>query len=100
MVAWLRLSRPPRRLPQRGSRRLEGTRMSDAVTSSAEPLWLNDAERSLPKASLRRVALLSLLTIAVGLGGVLTWAAIAQIDSAAPATGIVVASGKRKTVTV
>lgn len=73
--------------------------MSD-MTSAAEPLWLDEAEQTLPQASLRRVALLSLLVIVVGFGGVLTWAAIAQIDSAVPAAGVVVASGKRKTITL
>ena len=72
--------------------------MSDAVKSSAGPLWLNEAEQSLPEVSLRRVALLSLLVIVFGLGGMLTWATLATVDSAVPATGVVVTSGKRKTI--
>ncbi len=49
---------------------------------------------------LRRVAWMSFLTIVFGLGGVLTWAAVAQIDRAVPASGYVVASGKRKTISL
>lgn len=74
--------------------------MSDALRSSSGPLWLNEAEQTLPRMSLRRVAILSLLLIILGLGGVLTWAAFATVDSAVPATGLVVSSGKRKTVTL
>jgi HlyD family type I secretion membrane fusion protein len=50
--------------------------------------------------SLRRIALLSLLTIVLGFGGLLGWAAVARLDSAVPATGVIVAAGKRKTITV
>ena len=74
--------------------------MSDVVKVSAGPLWVDQAEQSLPQASLRRVALLSLFVIVVGLGSVLTWAAMTSVDSAVPATGVVVASGKRKTITL
>ena len=73
--------------------------MSD-TTKSAEPLWMDQAEQSLPQASLRRVAILSLLVVVVGLGSVLTWASLASVDSAVPASGVVVASGKRKTITL
>ena len=74
--------------------------MSNAIKSAAGPLWVDQAERSLPQASLRRVGLLSLLVIVFGLGGVLIWASLATVDSAVPATGVVVASGKRKTITL
>ena len=74
--------------------------MSDAIKPSTGPLWLNEAEQSLPQASLRRVALLSVLVIVFGLGGMLTWATIATVDSAVPATGVVVASGRRKTISL
>ena len=62
--------------------------------------WLAEAEASLPQGSLRRIALWSLLTVLVGFGGLTTWAALARVDSAVPATGTVVASGKRKTVSL
>lgn len=74
--------------------------MSTAIKSSVGPLWMDQAEQSLPQASLRRVALLSLLVIVVGLGGVLTWACLTSVDSAVPASGVVVASGKRKSITL
>jgi HlyD family secretion protein len=50
--------------------------------------------------SLRRIAVLSLLTIVVGIGGLLTWAAVARLDSAVPAPGVIVSAGKRKTITL
>lgn len=62
--------------------------------------WVSDAERDLPQVSLRRIMLLSLLTIVVGIGGILTWAVLAQIDTAVPANGVVIAGGKRKTITL
>ena len=74
--------------------------MSDVAKSSAGPLWLDEAERSLPQLSLRRVALMAALVVVVGLGSVLGWAAAATVDSAVPANGFVVASGKRKTITL
>ncbi|MGI4795047.1 MAG: HlyD family type I secretion periplasmic adaptor subunit [Janthinobacterium lividum] len=74
--------------------------MSDAIKSPAGPLWIDLAEESLPQASLRRVALLSVLITVLGLGGVLAWASLASVDSAVPASGVVVASGKRKTITL
>ena len=60
--------------------------MSDAIKSPAGPLWIDLAEESLPQASLRRVALLSVLITVLGLGGVLAWASLASVDSAVPAT--------------
>ena len=74
--------------------------MSDVIKSPAGPLWIDLAEESLPQASLRRVALLSVLVTVIGLGGVLFWASLASVDSAVPASGVVVASGKRKTITL
>lgn len=74
--------------------------MSDVIKSPAGPLWIDLAEESLPQASLRRVALLSVLITVLGLGGVLVWASLASVDSAVPASGVVVASGKRKTITL
>jgi len=74
--------------------------MSEAVKLPAGPLWMDEAEGSLPQASLRRVALWSLLITVLGLGSVLVWASLASIESAVPASGVVVASGKRKTITL
>lgn len=50
--------------------------------------------------SLRRIALLSLVTVALGFGGLGTWAALTPLDSAVPASGAFVAAGKRKTVSL
>lgn len=74
--------------------------MSDVVKVSPGPLWIDQCQDSLPQFSLRRVALLSLLVIVVGFGGVVSWASFASVDSAVPANGVVVASGKRKTITL
>ena len=74
--------------------------MSHAANTSTEPLWLAESARNLPQASLRRVALASIVTIVFGLGGIATWAAFAKVDSAVPAAGVVVASGKRKTISL
>jgi len=74
--------------------------MSHSLNPVAPPLWLQEAEHRLPQASLRRVALLSFLTVVIGLGGMLLWASLARIDAAVPATGVIIASGKRKTITV
>ncbi len=73
--------------------------MSTAMPSQAS-VWTETAQRRMPHASLRQVALLSLLTIGLGLGSVILWACLSTIESAVPAVGVVVAGGKRKTVTV
>ena len=74
--------------------------MSDTVKAIAGPLWLDSAEKSLPHLSLRRITLLAVLVVIVGLGSMLGWAVVATVDSAVPANGFVVASGKRKTITL
>ena len=74
--------------------------MAQDLAIIADTPWLTEAEASLPQGSLRRIAMLSLLTIVVGFGGLITWAALARIESAVPASGTVVASGKRKTVSL
>src|SRR5579875_68122 len=74
--------------------------MSQALTPSPTPTWLTESGREVQHASLRRVAWMSLVTIVLGLGGVVTWAAMAQIERAVPANGFVVASGKRKTISL
>lgn len=74
--------------------------MTHAARTIAGPHWFDSAEKTLPQLSLRRVALLAVLVVVVGLGSVLGWASIARVDSAVPANGFVVASGKRKTITL
>jgi HlyD family secretion protein len=62
--------------------------------------WDHAAEAALPERSLRRIALVSLVVVAVGFGGLVAWAALTTVESAVPATGFVVSSGKRKTVSL
>lgn len=50
--------------------------------------------------SLRRLALLCLLTIVFGFGGLVGWAALATLDSAVPAPGSLVTQSKRKTLSL
>ena len=69
--------------------------MSDAT----HPGWA-DADQHLPQGSLRRIALASLAVIVVGFGGLVLWAALAKVESAVPAGGVVVSGGKRKTVSL
>ncbi len=66
----------------------------------ADAPWLTEAEASLPQGSLRRIAAMSLVTILVGFGGLTAWASFARVESAVPAAGMIVASGKRKTVSL
>ena len=65
-----------------------------ATTSGVE------ASEAFPAPSLRRIALASAVTVALGFGGLGTWAALTPLDSAVPATGAFVAADKRKTVTL
>lgn len=74
--------------------------MAQNLAIIADSPWLPEAEASLPQGSLRRIALLSLLTILLGFGGLITWAALARIESAVPASGTLIASGKRKTISL
>jgi HlyD family secretion protein len=74
--------------------------MAQPPTIAVDTPWPIEAEASLPQGSLRRIAILSLLTILVGFGGLTTWAGYARVESAVPATGVIVASGKRKTVSL
>lgn len=73
--------------------------MTHEIAIHGAPGWLPDAA-SPPEPSLRGVAIASLLTIALGFGGLFAWAATARLDSAVTATGTVVAAGKRKVVTL
>jgi len=74
--------------------------MTQALTTATKAPWTEAAEASLPSGSLRRIALLTLLTIVVGFGGLFAWAALARLESAVPGTGVIIAGGKRKTVTL
>ncbi len=71
----------------------------DLVTISDAP-WLTEAEASLPQGSLRRIATISLFIIVAGFGGITTWAALARVESAVPAVGVIVSGGKRKTISL
>ena len=61
---------------------------------------LEEAAEAYPLPSLRRIALAAVLTVALGFGGLGTWAALTPLDSAVPASGAFIAAGKRKTVTL
>jgi HlyD family secretion protein len=69
-----------------------------AGPSAAGPLIEHAPD--LPVPSLRRLLVLSLAVIVLGFGGLALWAHLARLDSATPATGVIVAAGKRKTVTL
>jgi HlyD family secretion protein len=58
------------------------------------------SDPEVPAHPLRRIALLSLLTIGLGFGGLVGWASVAELDSAVPAPGVIVSAGKRKTVSL
>lgn len=62
--------------------------------------WSETTGSSLLPSSLRRIALASVVTMALGFGGLGTWASLSFVESAVPATGVIVTSGKRKTVTL
>lgn len=74
--------------------------MSETAKTIAGPLWIDKTEKSLPPLSLRKITLLAVLVVMVGLGSMIGWASIATVDSAVPASGFVIASGKRKTITL
>ncbi len=61
---------------------------------------LETAAGAYPLPSLRRIALAAVLTVALGFGGLGTWAALTPLDSAVPASGAFIAAGKRKTITL
>lgn len=74
--------------------------MAQDLATIADAPWLAEAEASLPQGSLRRIAMFSLLTILLGFGGMIAWAALARVDSAVPAVGVIVSGGKRKTISL
>ncbi len=75
-----------------------------AVAAAGRPAVPDTAwdEDALPAdgPSLRRLALLSLLVIVLGFGGLAGWASLATVDSAVGAPGVFVAAGRRKTLSV
>jgi HlyD family secretion protein len=64
------------------------------------PAWQQAIEAESSEPSLRRIALASLAVVLLGFGGFFSWACIAEIDSAVPATGALVVETKRKTVSL
>ncbi len=61
-------------------------------------LDLHPEQGAWPVPSLRRIAIASALTVALGFGGLGLWASLTPLDSAVSAPGLFVAAGKRKTV--
>ena len=53
-----------------------------------------------PVPSLRRIAIASAITVAVGSGGIGLWGALTPLDSAVSSQGLFVAADKRKTVSL
>ena len=74
--------------------------MAQNLATIANAPWLVEAEASLPQGSLRRIAMFSLLTVLVGFGGLTAWAAMARVESAVPAGGVIVSGSKRKTISL
>lgn len=62
--------------------------------------WSKPSDHAANSGSLRQIALASGLTVALGFGGLGTWASLSVVESAVPASGVVVSSGKRKIVTL
>ncbi|MFC0389176.1 HlyD family type I secretion periplasmic adaptor subunit [Muricoccus vinaceus] len=59
-----------------------------------------DLEAVIGAPSLRRIALASVLTLGIGVGGLFGWAATTSLESAVMGVGSFVAEGRRKTVTL
>jgi HlyD family secretion protein len=55
-------------------------------------------EAAMPAPSLRRVAMASVFSLVVGLGGLVGWAAATPIERAVIANGTLIAEGRRKTI--
>jgi HlyD family secretion protein len=64
------------------------------------PTWQVALEADDHGPSLRRIVIGSLVIIVVGFGSFFTWALTAPLDSAVPATGMIVVDAKRKTVSL
>ncbi|MGG5811731.1 HlyD family type I secretion periplasmic adaptor subunit [Falsiroseomonas sp. CW058] len=72
--------------------------MSGTVMTADDAVPEAELEAAMPAPSLRRVALASVFSLVVGLGGLLGWAAATPIERAVVANGTVVAEGRRKTI--
>jgi HlyD family secretion protein len=59
-----------------------------------------ELESLVPAPPLRRLAIAALLLVTLGLGGLLTWAALTPLESAVVASGSLVAEGRRKSITL
>ncbi|WP_372619143.1 HlyD family type I secretion periplasmic adaptor subunit [Falsiroseomonas sp.] len=55
-------------------------------------------EKAMPAPSLRGIALASVVTLVLGVGGLIGWAAATPIERAVVANGALVAEGRRKTI--
>src|SRR5579862_144166 len=64
------------------------------------PAWQADLEAQSQAPSLRRIVIASALIIGIGFGGFFTWAFLAKLDIAIPATGTIVVQSKRKTLSI
>ncbi len=83
--------------------------MSHTLSSPQRPernaliTWQDDAVDMIEASSgppLRRIALACVLTMLLGFGGLSLWAALAKVDTAVPAPGVIVSAAKRKTISV
>jgi HlyD family secretion protein len=73
--------------------------MTQALSPITMPaLSLQPEKEAWPVPSLRRLMVASVLTVALGFGGLGVWAAVTPLDSAVNAQGLFIAAGKRKTV--
>jgi HlyD family secretion protein len=64
------------------------------------PAWQASLDIETTAPSLRRLVRTSIVVVALGFGGFLTWASLAPLDSAVPATGTIVVDGKRKSISL
>jgi HlyD family secretion protein len=67
---------------------------------SATDLLEEEMRRVVPPPSLRRIAIVASLCLAVGFGGLLTWSMVTKIEAAVVSNGQLVAEGRRKSITL
>ncbi|WP_270934832.1 HlyD family type I secretion periplasmic adaptor subunit [Falsiroseomonas oryzae] len=72
--------------------------MSTTAISPDDVVPDAELEAAMPAPSLRRIALASVFSLVVGMGGLLGWAAATPIERAVVANGALVAEGRRKTI--
>ncbi|MGY4506366.1 HlyD family type I secretion membrane fusion protein [Bradyrhizobium sp. GM24.11] len=70
----------------------------DAANRSRTPMWAAIGQHSGPNDSIRRIALVGWLIIAVFFGGFGTWAATAPLNGAVVANAVIKVDGNRKSV--